>query len=123
MTDEQMRAFSRELQEGTEESRRAMAKLDELSERRMRASQPCLYRDEPSRSWWEWPAVAVMFVGCVALLASAWAWGERVTFERPTPDEFPRIVYVPRCSPAFAGRALVCIDAPVAKTFSTTEAP
>ena len=31
-------------------------------------------------------------------------------------DAPARLVYVPRCAPAFAGRALVCVDDPVART-------
>lgn len=65
-----------------------------------------------------------MLLCLVAYVAAAMVVGALV-FEpslAADPDAPTRLVYVPRCSPAFAGAALVCVDAPTAKTFSTTEA-
>lgn len=68
---------------------------------------------------------ASVFMACVLVVLAMRGIRDRVaevSFEQSLDDAPTRLVYVPRCSPAFGGAALVCVDAPTAKTFSTTEA-
>ena len=64
----------------------------------------------------KWAAVEITF--CVAALSTALGlrWLSAELNDDPEFTGAGAVVYVPRCCPAFAGRALVCVDAPRVRT-------
>jgi len=62
----------------------------------------------------KWAAVEITF--CVTALSTVLGLSWLSVELNDDPEFSAAVVYVPRCCPAFAGRALVCVDAPRVRT-------